>query len=108
MKHGPIALVDDGLPIVVLAPPGPLQVKTLSNLEEVKARKGQVILVSDQETAEEYENEVWFTIPMPDVGPLTAPILYTIPMQLLAYHAAVELGTDVDFPKNLAKSVTVE
>ena len=108
LKHGPIALVDEDLPVIVLAPPGPLLGKTLSNLEEVKARRGKVILLADSATAETHRGEVRFSIALPRCEPMFAPILYSVPLQLLAYHAAVALGTDVDRPRNLAKSVTVE
>ena len=108
LKHGPIALVDENLPVVVLAPPGRLLEKTLSNLEEVKARQGKVILLADSATAELHRGEVRFSIALPECDPMFAPLLYAVPLQLLAYHAAVALGTDVDRPRNLAKSVTVE
>ena len=108
LKHGTIALVDEDLPIVVLAPRDQLLEKTLSNLEEVRARQGRVILVSDQATAGRYLDGVWFTVVLPDVDTIFAPLLYSIPLQLLAYHTAVAAGTDVDQPRNLAKSVTVE
>lgn len=108
LKHGPIALVDEDLPVVVLAPPGRLLEKTLSNLEEVKARQGKVILLADSTTAELHREEVRFSVALPECDPMFAPIVYAVPLQLLAYHAAVALGTDVDRPRNLAKSVTVE
>jgi glucosamine--fructose-6-phosphate aminotransferase (isomerizing) len=108
MKHGPIALIDEHVPIIVLAPSGPLFEKTVSNMQEVQARGGQVILISDAEgIASAGENAV-ATIEMPKVHPLIAPLVYAIPVQLLAYHVAVCKGTDVDQPRNLAKSVTVE
>ena len=108
LKHGPIALVDENFPVVVLASPCRLLEKTLSNLEEVRARRGKVILVADAATAKSYRDDVWFTIAMPEIDQFFAPMLYTVPLQLLAYHTAVALGTDVDQPRNLAKSVTVE
>ena len=108
LKHGPIALVTKDLPVVVLAPPGQLLEKSLSNLEEVRARKGKVILISDEGTVRRHEREVWSSVTVIDSDPLLSPLLYTIPLQLLAYHAAVALNTDVDQPRNLAKSVTVE
>ncbi len=108
LKHGPIALVDEEVPVVVLAPRDALFDKTVSNMQEVMARKGKVILISDREGLAEASQGVWDTIEMPDVADAIAPILYAIPAQLLAYHTAVAKGTDVDQPRNLAKSVTVE
>ncbi len=107
MKHGPIALVDDGVPIIVLAPSGPLFEKTISNMHEVIARKGQVFLLSD-EIGLQAAGDVPHSIALPDVDAFIAPILYALPVQLLAYHLAVLKGTDIDQPRNLAKSVTVE
>jgi len=108
LKHGPIALIDENMPVVVLAPRDALFDKTVSNMQEVMARKGKVILISDREGLSEASTGVWDTIEMPDVSDAVAPILYAIPAQLLAYHTAVAKGTDVDQPRNLAKSVTVE
>jgi glucosamine--fructose-6-phosphate aminotransferase (isomerizing) len=108
MKHGPIALIDDSVPVVVIAPSGPLFEKTVSNMEEVRARGGQVVLISDAKGIEEAGDGCIATIEMPVVHPLIAPLVYAIPVQLLAYHVAVVKGTDVDQPRNLAKSVTVE
>ncbi|MBU1254380.1 MAG: glutamine--fructose-6-phosphate transaminase (isomerizing) [Alphaproteobacteria bacterium] len=108
MKHGPIALIDDQVPVVVLAPSGPLFEKTVSNMEEVRARGGQVVLISDAEGLAEAGEGCIATIEMPKVHPLIAPLVYAIPVQLLAYHVACVKGTDVDQPRNLAKSVTVE
>ncbi len=108
LKHGPIALVDDTVPVVVFAPRDALFDKTVSNMQEVMARKGKVILVSDAKGLAEAGDGVWARIEMPEVADALAPILYAIPAQLLAYHTAVEKGTDVDQPRNLAKSVTVE
>ncbi|MGB7370810.1 glutamine--fructose-6-phosphate transaminase (isomerizing) [Erythrobacter sp.] len=108
MKHGPIALIDDDVPVVVIAPSGPLFEKTVSNMEEVRARGGQVVLISDAKGIEEAGEGCLATIEMPRVHPLIAPLVYAIPVQLLAYHVAVVKGTDVDQPRNLAKSVTVE
>ena len=107
MKHGPIALVDDGVPIIVLAPSGPLFEKTISNMHEVIARKGQVFLLSDA-AGLEAAGDVPHSIALPAVEDFVAPILYALPVQLLAYHIAVLKGTDIDQPRNLAKSVTVE
>jgi glucosamine--fructose-6-phosphate aminotransferase (isomerizing) len=108
MKHGPIALIDEHVPVIVLAPSGPLFEKTVSNMQEVQARGGQVILISDQQGVEQAGEGCIATITMPKVHPLIAPLVYAIPVQLLAYHVAVAKGTDVDQPRNLAKSVTVE
>ncbi len=108
MKHGPIALIDDTVPVVVIAPSGPLFEKTVSNMEEVRARGGQVVLISDASGIAEAGEGCIATIEMPVVHPLIAPLVYAVPVQLLAYHVAVLKGTDVDQPRNLAKSVTVE
>ena len=108
MKHGPIALIDDDVPVVVIAPSGPLFEKTVSNMEEVRARGGKVVLISDAKGLEQAGEGCMATIEMPRVHPLIAPLVYAIPVQLLAYHVAVVKGTDVDQPRNLAKSVTVE
>ncbi|AXI46060.1 glutamine--fructose-6-phosphate transaminase (isomerizing) [Sulfitobacter sp. SK012] len=108
LKHGPIALVDEDVPVVVMAPRDTLFDKTVSNMQEVMARKGKVILISDAKGLAEAAEGVWDTIEMPAVADAVAPILYAIPAQLLAYHTAVAKGTDVDQPRNLAKSVTVE
>ncbi|WP_086734331.1 glutamine--fructose-6-phosphate transaminase (isomerizing) [Erythrobacter colymbi] len=108
MKHGPIALIDDAVPVVVIAPSGPLFEKTVSNMEEVRARGGQVVLISDAEGIAHAGEGCIATIEMPVVHPLIVPLVYAVPVQLLAYHVAVVKGTDVDQPRNLAKSVTVE
>jgi glucosamine--fructose-6-phosphate aminotransferase (isomerizing) len=108
MKHGPIALIDEAVPVIVLAPSGPLFEKTVSNMQEVRARGGRIVLISDSEGIAEAGEGCIATIEMPKVHPLIAPIVYAVPVQLLAYHAAVLKGTDVDQPRNLAKSVTVE
>ena len=108
MKHGPIALIDDGVPVIVIAPTDPLFEKTASNMQEVIARGGRVIFLSDAEGAEKLGSLAAATIALPQVDPFVAPILQAIPVQLLAYHTAVIKGTDVDQPRNLAKSVTVE
>ncbi|HEX8365071.1 MAG TPA: glutamine--fructose-6-phosphate transaminase (isomerizing) [Allosphingosinicella sp.] len=108
MKHGPIALIDDNVPVIVLAPSGPLFEKTVSNMQEVQARGGRVILISDAQGLAAAGHDTIATIEMPMVHPLIAPLVYAIPVQLLAYHVAVVKGTDVDQPRNLAKSVTVE
>ena len=108
MKHGPIALIDEAVPVIVLAPSGPLFEKTVSNMQEVRARGGKVVLISDAEGLAEAGEGCLATIEMPKVHPLIAPLVYAVPVQLLAYHVAVAKGTDVDQPRNLAKSVTVE
>ena len=108
MKHGPIALIDEAVPVIVLAPSGPLFEKTVSNMQEVMARGGKVVLISDAEGIAEAGEGCMATIEMPKVHPLIAPLVYAVPVQLLAYHVAVAKGTDVDQPRNLAKSVTVE
>ncbi len=107
MKHGPIALIDDRMPVVFLAPQDPVYHKVVSNIEEVKARKGRVIAVVNDGAAE-LEGKVDHFIRIPETHPILLPILTSIPLQLLAYHVAVLRGNDVDQPRNLAKSVTVE
>ena len=108
MKHGPIALVDEHMPVVVLAPSDDLFAKTASNIEQVIARGGQVIAVTDPQGRERLEGLATHIIEVPAIDPLVVPLLYAVPVQLLAYHTAVLKGTDVDQPRNLAKSVTVE
>ncbi|MDE3240428.1 MAG: glutamine--fructose-6-phosphate transaminase (isomerizing) [Paracoccaceae bacterium] len=108
LKHGPIALIDRQVPVIVLAPRDELFDKTVSNMQEVMARQGKVLLISDAKGVEEAGDGVWRSLTMPAVDPVFAPILYALPAQLLAYHTAIAKGTDVDQPRNLAKSVTVE
>jgi glutamine---fructose-6-phosphate transaminase (isomerizing) len=108
LKHGPIALIDAAVPVIVLAPRDGLFDKTVSNMQEVMARHGKVLLISDAKGIAEAGQGVWQTLTMPDVSATFAPILYAVPAQLLAYHTAIAKGTDVDQPRNLAKSVTVE
>jgi glucosamine--fructose-6-phosphate aminotransferase (isomerizing) len=108
MKHGPIALIDENVPVIVIAPSGPLFDKTVSNMQEVQARGGKVVLISDYDGIQAAGENCIATITMPKVHPLIAPLVYAVPVQLLAYHVAVAKGTDVDQPRNLAKSVTVE
>ena len=108
LKHGPIALVDDGVPVVAIAPSDNLFFKTASNLEEVAARGAKIILISDKEGIKKLKNICSHTIEVSSTTTFAHPILYTIPVQLLAYYTAVLKGTDVDQPRNLAKSVTVE
>ena len=108
MKHGPIALIDEHVPVIVLAPSGPLFEKTVSNMQEVRARGGKIVLISDAAGLAEAGEGCIATIEMPRVHPLIAPLVYAVPVQVLAYHTACVKGTDVDQPRNLAKSVTVE
>jgi len=105
LKHGPLALVDDDMPVVAVAPGNELLEKLKSNLQEVKARGGELFIIGDDQFAGEADTHV---IRMPTCDSVISPIVYTMPMQLLAYHVAVFKGTDVDQPRNLAKSVTVE
>ncbi|MGD0290817.1 MAG: glutamine--fructose-6-phosphate transaminase (isomerizing) [Candidatus Binataceae bacterium] len=107
MKHGPIALIDDEMPVVVIIPNDSVFEKTLSNLKEVESRNGRIIAVTDKRTAE-LEEVAWEIIDVPATNRFLMPVLTTVPLQLLAYHIAVYRGTDVDQPRNLAKSVTVE
>jgi glutamine---fructose-6-phosphate transaminase (isomerizing) len=108
LKHGPIALIDENMPVVVIAPFDQLFEKTVSNIQEVAARGGNIILMTDARGAAEATIESLVTIVLPDMAAAFAPMVYAIPVQLLAYHTAVVMGTDVDQPRNLAKSVTVE
>ena len=108
MKHGPIALIDENVPIIVIAPHDALFEKTISNMQESMARGGKVVLISDAEGILKAGDAVWQTIQVPAADPFISPLLYALPIQLLAYHTAVAKGTDVDQPRNLAKSVTVE
>jgi glucosamine--fructose-6-phosphate aminotransferase (isomerizing) len=108
LKHGPIALIDETVPVVVVAPYDAVFEKTLSNMQEVAARGGHIMLVTDANGAREAMMPNLVTIEMPEVPAIVSPLVYAVPMQLLAYHTAVHLGTDVDQPRNLAKSVTVE
>lgn len=108
LKHGPIALIDETVPVITLAPSDALFEKTASNVQEVAARGGRVIFLSDKAGVKRLKSISQETIELPTVHPFVTPILYSIPMQLLAYHTAVLKGTDVDQPRNLAKSVTVE
>jgi len=107
LKHGPIALIDENVPVIVIAPSDELYEKTASNVQEVVARGGKVVFFSDKAGVERLAVKA-VTVTLPDIDPFVAPILYAIPIQLLAYHVAVSKGTDVDQPRNLAKSVTVE
>jgi glutamine---fructose-6-phosphate transaminase (isomerizing) len=107
MKHGPIALIDENVPVVVVAPEDDLFEKTVSNMQEVAARGGQIVLVSNA-SPDAIGCKIAAHLRMPTVHPFVAPLVYAVPMQLIAYHTAVFMGTDVDQPRNLAKSVTVE
>jgi len=107
MKHGPIALIDEAVPIIVIAPHDVHFEKTISNMQEVMARGGKVLLISDKDGIEK-AGKVWASIEVPTTNSFITPLIYAIPVQLLAYYAALAKGTDVDQPRNLAKSVTVE
>ncbi|MEE2746731.1 MAG: glutamine--fructose-6-phosphate transaminase (isomerizing) [Pseudomonadota bacterium] len=108
MKHGPIALIDDDVPVIIIAPSDPLVEKTFSNMQEVMARGGRVIFIGDDKSISMIDSQPWHKIILPRANPFVVPILYSLPVQLLAYYTAVIKGTDVDKPRNLAKSVTVE
>lgn len=108
MKHGPIALIDDSVPVIVIAPSDHLYEKTISNVQEAAARQGQVILISDKAGQKAYSSATLARIEIPSTSVLTSPIVAVIPVQLLAYYTALAKGTDIDQPRNLAKSVTVE
>jgi glucosamine--fructose-6-phosphate aminotransferase (isomerizing) len=108
LKHGPIALIDEEVPVIVVCPSDELFDKTASNLQEVRARGGRIVLLSDREGLARLADYAWRSVEVPTVDPFVAPLVYALPVQLLAYHTAVAKGTDVDQPRNLAKSVTVE
>jgi glucosamine--fructose-6-phosphate aminotransferase (isomerizing) len=108
LKHGPIALIDENLPVIVIAPYDHVFEKTVSNMQEVAARGGNLLLITDRRGAAQAAMDTMGTVIMPDCDPVVAPLLYAIPIQLLAYHTALFMGKDVDQPRNLAKSVTVE
>ena len=108
LKHGPIALIDEDMPVVVIAPHDHVFAKSVSNMQEVAARGGRIILITDARGAEEAALKTEHTLVMPEMPALITPIVYALPIQMLAYHTAVVMGTDVDQPRNLAKSVTVE
>ncbi len=108
LKHGPIALIDDQIPVVVIAPFDALFEKTISNVQEVLARKGKIIFISDKQGHQKFSHPSILRLTLPASTPLSSPILYALPVQMLAYYTAVVKGTDVDQPRNLAKSVTVE
>jgi glucosamine--fructose-6-phosphate aminotransferase (isomerizing) len=108
LKHGPIALIDETMPVIVLAPYDAVFEKTVSNMQEVAARGGRIVLIGDERARHEAALDLAAMIEMPAMNPIVAPIVYAVPVQLLAYHTAVFMGKDVDQPRNLAKSVTVE
>ena len=108
LKHGPIALIDEGMPVIVIAPFDRVFEKTVSNMQEVAARGGKIILVTDPQGAKEATIESMITLILPDMASTVTPLVYAVPVQLIAYHTAAAIGTDVDQPRNLAKSVTVE
>jgi glucosamine--fructose-6-phosphate aminotransferase (isomerizing) len=108
LKHGPIALIDASVPVIVIAPHDGVFEKTVSNMQEVAARGGRIVLIGDAQGAAAHGLETLATVTMPALEPSVAPIVYAVPIQLLAYHTAVIMGKDVDQPRNLAKSVTVE
>jgi glucosamine--fructose-6-phosphate aminotransferase (isomerizing) len=108
LKHGPIALIDAQMPVIVLGPRDAVFEKTISNMQEVSARGGRILLIGDARAEEEAAVPVESFLAMPDMAPTFAPIVYAAPVQMLAYHTAVIMGKDADQPRNLAKSVTVE
>jgi glucosamine--fructose-6-phosphate aminotransferase (isomerizing) len=108
LKHGPIALIDEQMPVIIIAPFDRIFEKTLSNLQEVAARRGKIILITDPKGAHEVHEDALRTLTLPAMPATVTPLVYAIPVQLIAYHTAVVMGTDVDQPRNLAKSVTVE
>jgi glucosamine--fructose-6-phosphate aminotransferase (isomerizing) len=108
LKHGPIALIDEQMPVIVLAPKDAWFEKTVSNIQEVAARGGQIVLVGPENAAREAAVATLASVEMPDMASDFAAIVYALPVQLIAYHTAVVMGKDVDQPRNLAKSVTVE
>ena len=108
LKHGPIALIDEDMPVIVLAPDDPVYEKTVSNMQEVAARGGRLILVGDSRVARDFASESEAQIILPDMAPDFTALVYAVPVQMIAYHTAVFMGKDADQPRNLAKSVTVE
>ena len=108
LKHGPLALVDENMPVIAVAPNDHLLEKLKSNLEEVRARGGELYVLADADVAAHMPKGSGHLLALPPCGEMIAPIVFTVPLQLLAYHVAVQRGTDVDQPRNLAKSVTVE
>ena len=108
LKHGPIALIDKSVPVIILAPKDKLFEKNISNVQEVAARGGKVVLISDKSGFETTDEEFWSAIEIPKTIDMLNPFLYAVAVQLIAYYTAIAKGTDVDQPRNLAKSVTVE
>ena len=108
LKHGPIALIDEDMPVICIAPSDPVYEKTVSNMQEVAARGGRIILIGDRRSADGAGIAFESVIRLPDMEPDFAPLVYAVPVQMIAYHTAVFMGKDVDQPRNLAKSVTVE
>jgi len=108
LKHGPIALIDETMPVIVIAPHDAVFDKTVSNMQEVAARGGRLILMTDAKGAAAAAAQSLLTLTLPTMPAAVTPLVYAVPVQLVAYHTAVSLGTDVDQPRNLAKSVTVE
>jgi glucosamine--fructose-6-phosphate aminotransferase (isomerizing) len=108
LKHGPIALIDETMPVIVIAPYDRVFEKTVSNMQEVAARGGRIVLITDPKGSREAVVNSTVTLTLPEMPSSVTPLVYAVPVQLLAYHAAVTLGTDIDQPRNLAKSVTVE
>ena len=108
LEDGPIALIDEKIPVIVIAPYDRVFEKTVSNMEEVAARGGKIILITDPKGAKEATVSSLVTLTLPEMPSTVTPLVYAIPVQLIAYHTAVMMGTDVDQPRNLAKSVTVE
>ncbi|MBB4233109.1 glucosamine 6-phosphate synthetase-like amidotransferase/phosphosugar isomerase protein [Rhizobium mongolense] len=108
LKHGSIALIDENMPVIVIAPSDRFFDKTVSNMQEVAARGGRIILITDERGAAMSKLDTMHRIVLPNVEEIIAPMIFSLPLQLLAYHAAVFMGTDIDQPRNLAKSVTVE
>ena len=108
LKHGPLALIEEDIPVIALAPYDANFSKLLSNIQEIKARSGKIIMITDKKGSEKAKKYCDHVVILPETNILTAPIIYSLPVQLIAYYLAVLLGTDVDQPRNLAKSVTVE
>ena len=108
MKHGPLALIEKDLPVVCIVPPGPLFHKTISNIQEVIARGGRIFMITDDDSLQSESENIWQVFRLPNMPKSIESIVYSIPIHMLAYYTAVELGNDVDQPRNLAKSVTVE
>ena len=108
LKHGPIALIDETMPVIVIAPNDAVYDKTVSNMQEVAARGGRLILIGDSRTEQDFAAEAHAMILLPDMPPAFTALVYAVPVQLIAYHTAVFMGKDADQPRNLAKSVTVE